>query len=60
MSESTIDTPPRLDSLAGLHEEVAGRLRHVCRGMPPEEFEALVREIVRVKVKYDTPRGRSG
>jgi hypothetical protein len=50
---------PSQDAPASLHrqleDEVATRLRRVCRDMPPERFEALVREIVRVKVKYDPP-----
>ena len=58
VSECPTDVP-RNDALARFHrqleEDVATRLRHVCRDMPPERFAALVREIVRVKVKYDPP-----
>ena len=43
------------DALARLHEETAVRLRRVCRDMPPDRFAALVREVVRVRVKYDPP-----
>ena len=68
MSDRSIETPrlapraespraesARLEPLARLHEEVATRLRSVCLDMPAERFDALVREIVRVKLKYDTP-----
>ena len=47
--------PPRHDALARLHDEVASRLRGVCPDIPHDRFEALVREIVRVRVKYDPP-----
>ena len=47
--------PPHRDPLARLHDEVASRLRGVCPDIPPDRFEALVREIVRVRVKYDPP-----
>ena len=36
-----------------LHAEIATRLRSVCADMPAERFDQLVREIARVKVKYD-------
>ena len=47
------DSPARLQRQ--LQDEVAARLCRVCRDMPPDRFEALVREIVRVRVKYDPP-----
>ena len=47
--------PPRQDPLARLHDEVSSRLRGVCPDIPPDRFEVLVREIVRVRVKYDPP-----
>ena len=53
MSETSSE-PPR-PALARLHDEVASRLRGVCPDIPPVRFEALVREIVRVRVKYDPP-----
>ena len=63
MSDRSIETPrfesPRLEPLARLHEEVATRLRRVCLDMPADRFDALVREIVRVKLKYDTPASPS-
>ena len=54
MSERSTE-PPRRDPLVRLHDDVAARLRGVCADMPPEQFDALVREVVRVKVKYDPP-----
>jgi hypothetical protein len=45
----------RPGELARLHSELALRLRPVCADMPPSEFDALVREVARVKVKYDLP-----
>jgi hypothetical protein len=53
--DRSTEAPRRPDPLATLHDEVAARLRTVCRDMPPEQFAALVREIVRVKLKYDPP-----
>jgi hypothetical protein len=55
VSERSIEDPPRRDAVTRLQEDVAARLRNVCTEMPADEFEALVREIVRVKVKYDPP-----
>lgn len=54
MSDRSTEAPRR-DPLARLHEEVATRLRGVCADIPPDRFDALVREIVRVRVKYDPP-----
>lgn len=54
MSETSAE-PPRHHALARLHDEVASRLRGVCPDIPPDRFETLVREIVRVRVKYDPP-----
>ena len=45
----------RPEELTRLHAELALRLRPVCADMAPEEFDALVREVARVKVKYDLP-----
>jgi len=38
--------------LADLQRDIANRLRPVCAGIPDESFEALVREIAAVKLKY--------
>ena len=46
---------PRPADLTRLQAELATRLRRVCADMSPEEFDALVREMARVKVKYDLP-----
>jgi hypothetical protein len=53
VTDRSTQAPPRLDPSSPLHDEVAARLRTVCRDMPTEQFDALVREIVRVKLKYD-------
>ena len=57
MFQRSTDAPPR-DSATSLHDEVAARLRPVCADIPADRFDALVREIVRVKVKYDPPPRR--
>lgn len=38
--------------LAALQRDISGRLRPVCGDMTEEQFEALVREIAAVKIKY--------
>ena len=52
VSDSSAHAPPR-DALTRLHDEVAARLRPVCRDIPDDRFDALVREVVRVRLKYD-------
>ena len=38
--------------LARLVAEVGARLRPVCGAMPPAEFDALVRDIARMKLRW--------
>lgn len=38
--------------LARLVTEVGARLRPVCSAMPPAEFDALVRDIARMKLRW--------
>ena len=40
-------------TLGHLEREIAARLKPVCTEMSPEEFLELVRDIARVKLKYD-------
>ncbi len=47
---------PTLDQL---EREIAARLKLVCAEMSPEAFLALVRDIARVKLKYE-PESRAG
>jgi len=47
---------PTLDHL---EREIAARLKPVCPEMSPEEFMELVRDIARVKLKYE-PRPGAG
>jgi len=42
----------RKELLAALERDIAERLRPICREMPEQEFEQLVREIAEVKLKY--------
>jgi hypothetical protein len=45
-----MDTPnPALDTL---ERDIAERLRPVCSHMSAEDFQALVKDIARVKLKY--------
>jgi hypothetical protein len=44
------DTPNQ--ALELLERDVAARLRPVCGHMSPESFQALVNDIIRVKIKY--------
>ena len=39
-------------SLADLQRDIADRLRPVCAGVSDESFDALVRDIAAVKLKY--------
>ncbi len=48
MDTSQLD--PKLDSL---ERDIAERLRPVCDQMSPEDFLDLVRDIARVKTKYE-------
>lgn len=36
-----------------LKQAIAGRLKAVCEGWPPEEFEALVVQIASITAKYE-------
>ena len=38
--------------LQELEADIASRLTAVCAHFPPSEFEALVRQIARVELKY--------
>ena len=38
--------------LARLVAEIGARLRPVCSAMPPAEFDALVRDIARMKLRW--------
>ena len=38
--------------LAALQRDISERLRPVCRDMPEETFQEIVRDIVAVKLKY--------
>lgn len=37
-------------------QEIAERLRHVCTGMAPEEFDRLVSDMAEVQIKYSLRR----
>jgi hypothetical protein len=53
VSPSQDPTPVTAESLyAQLHVDVAGRLRRVCEHMPAEQFDALVRDICALKVRW--------
>jgi hypothetical protein len=41
---------PRYEAMRA---DVAARLRHVCAEMTPEQFDGLVHDICRVKVRWD-------
>lgn len=45
------DTPNQ--ALELLERDIAARLRPVCGHMSPESFQEIVRDIARVKMKYD-------
>jgi hypothetical protein len=45
---------PTLDRL---EHEIAARLKPVCTEMTPEEFNELVRDIAKVKLKYEPESG---
>ena len=47
---------PTLDHL---EREIAARLKPVCTEMSPDEFLELVRDIARVKLKYEPESGAS-
>ena len=54
----SIPTPPtrdaeRLRRVTALVPGVSGRLRAVCAGLPPAEFDALVRRIAETTVKFE-------
>lgn len=40
------------EQLAALQRDIGNRLRPVCQGMSESSFEALVRDIAAVKLKY--------
>jgi hypothetical protein len=42
------------DALELLEREIAKRLRSVCSHMPEEDFNAMVRDIARFKLKHQT------
>ncbi len=45
--------PERRARFEEIRMEVAARLRDVCRGMSPEECEALLSRMARVQLKYE-------
>ena len=54
------ELPPRPPSPAGratrydaLADEIAARLRPVCQHMSPEEFDAFVREVAALQLRYE-------
>jgi len=48
-----------IELLAALQRDISQRLRPVCSGLADAEFDALVRDIVAVKLKYDSEEGLS-
>ena len=48
--------PPAFETAEQLRADVSRRLRPAVPGMPAEEFDALVRRIVAVELKYDPYR----
>ena len=46
--------PDSIELLAALQRDISQRLRPVCASLPDAEFDALVRDIAAVKLKYDS------
>lgn len=46
----------REDRLNRAKNEIAGRIRCVCDGMTPEEFDRLVSDMAEVQIKYTLRR----
>ena len=44
----------QLALLAALQRDISDRIRPICSGMSEESFQALVRDIALVKLKYGT------
>ena len=56
--------PPNDEISLELLELISARLRPACPDIPEAEFQRLVQDVARVKLKYDsdrfaTPRGRT-
>ena len=45
--------PERRARFEEIRAEIAARVRAVCRGLPPEECEALLSRMARVQLKYE-------
>ena len=45
--------PSNADVPAELLQQIAARLRPVCSNLPDEIFTQLVRDVAKVKLKYD-------
>jgi hypothetical protein len=45
--------------LARLEREIANRLCNVCSHMPEDDFMAMVRDIARFKLKYESEEGET-
>jgi hypothetical protein len=43
-----------------LHAETAARLRPFCGGLPADAFDALVRDVVAFRLRWEAPAGRRG
>jgi hypothetical protein len=41
-----------------LKDEISGRLRRVCSHLTAEQFAALVDDIARVTLRYETPENK--
>jgi len=46
----------RQERLDRTKTEIAARIRRVCDGMSPEEFDALVSDMAEVQIKYSLRR----
>ena len=51
-AEAPRPPPPDGPDVAALRADVVERLRPVCRAMTPEQFDALVRDVVAFKLRW--------